>query len=110
MRQWFSVQLGIWHTYKQANAVVWSHWSSTIFAPLSYDLVGNANFKQKPRLKTIATFLTYVRLAYPAFKANLDSALKKMKRRGDNRVAMSHLRDLKKLVEFFIPVVSDKDN
>jgi len=51
--------------------------------------------------------MTYVRLAYPSFKAELKAATLYHKRRSAQRdkVATSHLRDLRKLFEFFIPVV-----
>ena len=30
---WLCVTLGIWHPYKQANTVVWSHWGLASSAP-----------------------------------------------------------------------------
>ena len=106
MRQWMVVQLGTWHTYKQANTVVWSHWGSRVFGPLFNELVSNANFNRKARLSTIVRFFTIVRLAYPFFRTALDGALKKLKQDNTNPTATSILRDLKKLLVFFIPVVS----
>ena len=104
MRDWFNVQLGTWHIYKQANTVVWSHWASRVFAPLFHELIPEANFTKTAKLTTIATFLTYVRLAYPHFRQQLDDAIASTFERKD-LVAGSHLRDLKKLCQFFIPVV-----
>ena len=106
MRQWCSVQLGTWHPYKQANTVIWCHWGPRIFAPLFNDLVNDANFKKKARPATLAKFLTCVRLAYPFFRAKLDAASAQVQRLNAGRVAVSHLRDLKKLLQFFIPVVT----
>lgn len=105
MRSWLCVQLGTWHPYKQANTLLWTHWSARIFAPLFNELISNANFQPKARLSTIAKFLTIVRLAFPSFRTNLEDALRHQQQLNTNRVAVSHLRDLKKLLEFFIPVV-----
>ena len=77
-----------------------------IFAPLFNELIGNANFKRKAKLSTIIKFLTIVRLSYPSFKKTLDDALKTVQRANMDRIAISNLRDLKKLLVFFIPVVS----
>ena len=106
MRQWLCVQLGTWHPYKQANTVVWSHWGPRIFAPLFNEMIADANFNKKARLTTIACFLTYVRLAYPLFRRQLTEAMRSVKALGMDKVGLSHLRDLQKLCQFFIPVVS----
>ena len=105
MRGWLGVQLGTWHPYKQANVVVWSHWGARIFAPLFNDLIPNANFNPKAKLSTIARFLTVARLSYKSWKTDLKNAREEIERRNMDRVAISHLRDLLKLMEFFIPVV-----
>ena len=106
MRQWLVVQLGTWHPYKQANTLIWSHWGPRVFAPLFNELIANANFQRKAKLSTIVKFLTIVRLSFPAFRKTLDSALKTAQSANVDQVAISHLRDLKKLFVFFIPVVS----
>ena len=105
MRGWLGVQLGTWHPYKQANVVVWSHWGARIFAPLFNDLIPNANFNPRAKLSTIARFLTVARLSYKSWKNDLKNAREEIERRNMDRVAISHLRDLLKLMEFFIPVV-----
>ena len=106
MRQLLSLQLGTWHPYKQANVVLWNHWGPRVFAPLFHELIPDANFNAKASLTTIVTFLTYVRLAYPGFKSNLDETLKEVLEAQQDAIAVSHLRDLRKLCEFFIPTVS----
>ena len=107
LRNKLVVQLGTWHTYKQACTVVWRWWGPRVFAPLFHELISHANFSMSAKLSSITRFLTIVRLAYPSFKQDLDDAISG--RSGlpdDERVAMSQLRDLKKLLNFFIPVVS----
>ena len=107
LRNKLVVQLGTWHTYKQACTVVWRWWGPRVFAPLFHELISHANFSMSAKLSSITRFLTIVRLAYPSFKQDLDDAIRG--RSGlpdDERVAMSQLRDLKKLLNFFVPVVS----
>ena len=106
MRKWLVVQFGTWHPYKQANTLIWSHWGPRVFAPLFNELIGNANFHRKAKLSTIAKFLTIVRLSFPSFRKTLDEALKAAQSVNVDQVAMSNLRDLKKLFVYFIPVVS----
>ena len=52
--------LGIWHPYKQANSVVWSHWGARFLAPYFRHLIPNSDFSA---LVTIVTYFTYIRLA-----------------------------------------------
>ena len=106
MRGWLCVQLGTWHPYKQANGVLWSHWGPTVFGPLFNELIPDANFNKKAKLSTIVKFLNTVRLSYPHWKSDLNSALKDVQSVNVDAVAISHYRDLTKLMEFFIPVVS----
>ena len=105
MRSWLCVQLGTWHPYKQANTVVWTHWAERVFGPLFNELIPNANFNKKAGLATVASFLTFVRLAYPSFQSELQAAIERVRANDQDVIAMSHLRDIKKLVEFFIPAV-----
>ena len=105
MRSWLCVQLGTWHPYKQANTVVWTHWAERVFGPLFNELIPNANFNKKAGLSTVASFLTFVRLAYPSFRSELQAAIERVRASDQDVIAMSHLRDIKKLVEFFIPAV-----
>ena len=106
MRGWLCVQLGTWHPYKQANCVLWSHWGPTVFGPLFHELIPNANFNKKAKLSTIVKFLNIVRVSYPQWKADLKAALKQATAKNVDTVAVSHFRDLIKLMEFFIPAVS----
>ena len=107
MRKWLCVQLGTWHCYKQACTVVWAHWGPRVFAPLFHEIISDANFNSKARLSSIARFFTYVRLAYPSFRDELTETLRSLTAMGVDRTGISQLRDLKKLIEFFVPVVSD---
>ena len=101
-----TVTLGTWHPYKQANIVIWKQWAERIFAPLFHDLIPGAKFKIKNRLVVISTFLTYIRLAYPSFKAALKDAIAFCTAHDSRRTELSHLVDLRRLITFFIPAVS----
>ena len=107
MRSWMCLTFGTWHAYKQVCSVIWDHWSERVFGPLFHHLIPNANFRRTARLSSIATFMTYIRLAYPSFKNQLRTATlyHKCRSASNDKVALSHLRDLRKLCEFFIPVV-----
>jgi len=107
MCQWMVVTLGTWHPFKQANHVLWKQWSKRIFAPLFHDLIPNARFFLKPKLATISTFLTYIRFAYPKFRDELEEAIQYCKIHNSRPIELSHLRDLAKLIEWFIPVVDN---
>ena len=106
MRKWCVVTLGTWHPYKQANTLIWHHWATRVFAPLFHDLIPQSKFHLSARLVSISTFLTYVRLAYPMFKAELAEAITFCTNKGNRIKELSHLVDLRRLCEFFIPVVS----
>ena len=107
MQRWLCLSLGTWHPYKQACSVIWQHWAERTFGPLFNHIIPGANFNYKARLPTICTFMSYVRMAYPHIKLNLKSAIetKKAKLTDNDVIAYSHLVDLKKLCEYFIPVV-----
>jgi hypothetical protein len=105
MRDWFTVCLGTWHPYKQANILIWTHWGQRYFGPLYHDLIPSGLFFEKPKLIVIATFFTYVRLAYPYFKAELEAAMAETKKDEEFPDKYAALLDLHQLLEFFIPVV-----
>ena len=105
MRRWLCVQLGTWHPYKQANSVLWSHWGPRVFGPLFNELIPNANFNRKAKLSTIVKFLNIVRISYRFWQGDLKTALKQAQSKNVDLVAISHFRDLTKLMQFFIPAV-----
>ena len=110
MRRWLCVQLGTWHPYKQANSVLWSHWGPRIFGPLFNELIPNANFNRKAKLSTIVKFLNIVRISYRSWKGDLNTALRQAQSNNVDLVAISHFRDLTKLMQFFIPAVSSSSD
>ena len=103
---WLSVTLGLWHPYKQANSVVWSHWGPRYLAPYFHHLVPGSNFSGGARLITIITYFTYIRLAAPSFAQQLQDAIKAARVLRQRPLALDYLLDLCTLVFFCIPVVT----
>jgi hypothetical protein len=96
------ITLGYWHSYKQANFLVYKAFAKSFMAGCFPSLFPNIPFFPKPRhLSSIVTLLTYIRLAYPTFRDALATALS-----GDVGAAQrKHLENLQALCEFYIPVV-----
>ena len=99
--------LGTWHPYKQANVLVWQHFAQRWLGPLVNYIDPGSNFSKKSKLHTISTWLTYIRIAYPLFKDQLESAIVTA---SDNYFqgkpfVLKYLKELHQLVEFFIPTV-----
>jgi hypothetical protein len=103
---WLCVTLGLWHPYKQANSVVWSHWGPRFLAPLLHHFAPGANFSGGARLITIITYFTYIRLAAPSFAKQLQDAIKAARADRARPLALAYLLDLRCLVFFCIPVVT----
>ena len=104
--EWLCVTLGVWHPYKQANTVVWSHWGPRFLAPYFNHVVPGSNFRSKARLITIITYFTFIRLAAPSFAKQLQDAIKAARALRQRPLALDYLLDLRTLVFFCIPVVA----
>ena len=103
--EWLCVTLGVWHPYKQANTVVWSHWGPRFLAPYFNHVVPGSNFRSKARLITIISYFTYIRLAAPAFAEQLQDAIKAARKVPAKPLILAYLLDLRSLIFFAIPVV-----
>ena len=104
--EWLCVTLGIWHPYKQANSVVWSHWGARFLAPYFNHLIPNSNFSASARLVTIVTYFTYIRLALTDFAAELQDGIKRARKLPAKPLILAYLLDLRDLLFFAIPVVN----
>ncbi len=99
-----AMMLGIWHPYKDANMLLWKRFGHTFLAPLFHILYPAGIFHTKsPRLTSILSLLSLVRLSYPKWRANL---IEVMECDDVHRELKGHLRNLWDLCEFFIPTVS----
>jgi len=94
--------LGLWHPYKVACEVLYRMYARSVFAPLIHAIDAMSCIYRKPKLMRIATLMTQVRLAYPAFRDVLLDALNRSDVAGPDRV---HLRNIRDLFEYFIPSV-----
>ena len=97
------VTLGWWHTYKIASYTVYKKFSKSFFAGCYHSLFPSKPFREHPQyLSLVIEQLSYVRLAYPFFKDQLQEAL-------DSDHLLDHskieLMNLQSLCEFFIPTV-----
>ena len=106
-RETFGLTLGWWHCYKQANLILWRFAGPHFLWPMFHALIPRSAIRKTPKLVTIATFLSYVRLAYPRFRVQLAEAINNPAVTDNNK---RHLINLKRLCEFFIPAVSEHHN
>ena len=97
------VSLGLWHNYKQANMLLFGRLADSWFAGCFHALFPNKAFYPRPRhLSAIVTLFTYVRLAYPSIKHQLEQSLSRDDLPNAHR---NMLLNLQVTCEFFIPVV-----
>lgn len=93
--------MGVWHIYKQASIQVYRLAGAHFLAPFFHHSFPDRKFYAVPKLRSITYRLSLVRLSYPYWRKTLRLALQ-----DDLPVAdRQHLRNLKLLVEYFIPLV-----
>ena len=102
LRKFMSVSLAWWHNYKWATNMIARVFSSDFFVPLYHHIFPDRQCNiSKLSHTALVTFCSYIRLAYPSFRIQLQNALT-----GDisnrQRILLTNLMDL---CEFFIPVV-----
>lgn len=98
-----SVNLGTWHTYKHANALLWKALAFDFWIPLHLDLFPNQSvFKNRNLFKHVWWF-NLLRLSYPDWKKPLRKLIGAT---DDDNVLKNHLLNLRDFMEFFIPAVS----
>jgi hypothetical protein len=102
-RKTFGLTMGWWHCYKQANIAVWKFACAHFLGPMFHALHPGSKLRASPKLITIASFFSWIRLAYPTFQKQLKRAI------ADPTVTINnlrHLKNLRTLCEYFIPTVS----
>ena len=101
------VSLAWWHSYKWATKKILQVFACDFFGPLFHHLFPTRKFTPgKSSLSSNATILTYVRLAYPMFKTQLENAIATPTLNNRQRTLLQNLTDL---CDVFIPVVSVYD-
>ena len=100
--KFMSVSLAWWHNYKWATNMIARVFSSDFFVPLYHHIFPDRQCNiSKISHTALVTFCSYIRLAYPSFRMQLQNALA-VDISNRQRVLLTNLMDL---CEFFIPVV-----
>ena len=103
-RKYTSLSLAWWHSYKWVAKQLFKVFSSDFFAPYYHHLFPTQAFHvDKLSLSGISTYMTYMRLAYPAFRTALKEALKTANLSFRQKTLLRNLQDI---FECYIPVVS----
>ena len=101
-----SVWLGSWHIFKNAAERVFSVFLSPFLAGALHAIAPGNKIFSTPRLVEILALFLRLCFAYPAFKSLLNACLESEQVSEDGK---SFLLNLKDLMEFFVPVVSLRD-
>jgi hypothetical protein len=99
-----SVTLGMWHSYKQANLLLWKAGAFDFWIGLHLDLFPNQNIYPTRKLFKSVVWFNLLRLSYPMWKADLDTMIGNTK---DSDILCNHMLNLRAFMEFFIPAVQD---
>lgn len=103
LRRYMSLSLAWWHNYKWTTKMIIRVFSNDFIMPLFHHLFPDRGFAiDKVGHTALCTYLSYIRLSYPGFREQLNTALRRDGLRDSQRVLLTNLRDL---CEFFIPVV-----
>jgi len=104
LKMYTGVSLAWWHSYKWATTKIMQVFGKDIIGPMFHHLFPNKEFSvAKMKLPALTTYLTFIRLAYPAFKEQLHTATGRADLTVRQQTVLQNMTDL---VEFFIPVVS----
>lgn len=97
------VSFAWWHIYKWATKQIIKVFSSDFIAQWYHHIWPDKKFHiDKVSHSSNTTYLSYIRLAYPMFRADLTAALARPQLDHRQRTLLTNLKDL---CEFFIPVV-----
>jgi hypothetical protein len=108
MRRWLSPTLGAWHSYKMANILNYRTFAHTFMGHLHFAMNPTQPwFPNQYKLPKLVLRFTWIRLAYPNFRKQLHDAIRFMEQRREHKKAgYIHLRNLKMLCEWYIPLVT----
>ena len=103
LRKYTVCSLAWWHSYKWATKEIVKVFSSDFIAPWFHHLWPDREFSgAKISHPANSTYLSYIRLAYPEFRVQLEEALARPALTDRQRTLLTNLTDL---CQFFIPVV-----
>ena len=104
LQRFMGVSLAWWHNYKWATRRILIVFALDFIAPMFHFLFPAREFSMMKTSHTAGTtLLSYIRLAYPAFRQQLQSALANPVLNVRQKTLLTNLMHL---CEFFIPVVS----
>lgn len=110
MKARVGVFLGVWHTYKQLNLMLWKRFMSTFLGPLFHVVCPDQLVFAKPALAQLAVTITMVRMTYnDAVRRKLDQSIQRAEQlagEGSHVAQIKHLYSLRDLLRFWIPLVS----
>ena len=102
-RMFSAVSLAWWHSYKWTTKQIVRVFQTDWIVPFYHHLFPDREFHlDKIQHTSLVTYCTYIRLAYPGFKAELQQALLKEHLTLRQRALLTNLSDL---CECFLPVV-----
>jgi hypothetical protein len=103
LQKYMGVSLAWWHSYKWATKKIMQVFGKDIIAPMFHHLFPDREYApEKMKLPAHQNYLTFIRLAYPSFRVQLNNSLS----RRDLTTRQRHvLQNLSDLCEFFIPAV-----
>ena len=67
---------GIWHAYMYAHVALWERFRMTLLAPAFFFLFPKTKLMKKPPLFKSSVLFTWMRIAYPHFRAELKGLLR----------------------------------
>lgn len=101
--------LGLWHTYKQLNLLLWKTFLSQFFGSLYHVICPSQLVFIKPTLTQVIVFLTMLRLCYPSIATTLEESLNYLKSKPPfhpHLKFLPYLLNFKDIFTFWIPLVS----
>jgi hypothetical protein len=104
LRDYTSVSLAWWHSYKWTAMMIMKVFGPDIIGPMFHHLFPGREYSvHKMQHTAKITYISYIRLAYPKFKATLDSARMRIDLPQKQKTLLANISEL---CEFFIPAVS----
>ena len=102
------VLLGLWHPVKHAMELIWTRYSTFLFAPLTHSVWPGSSFFDKPKTIRLHEMFAILAVAYDeGLRTHLHSCIEHLKaERPVHFAELNWARNLFDLFELFIPVVS----
>jgi hypothetical protein len=98
------VTLGTWHSYKHATFLLWKAGAFDFWVPLHLVLFPNCNVYKEMRLRKCVWWFNLLRVSYASWRQDLKDVIEEL---DETDVVFNHMVNLRAMMEFFIPVVSD---